>query len=338
MTSKKKRMSMLDSLANASPPAPSMMSTNRALRSARDAVDTHKVWDLEPDMIDVAGRINDRLDPNDVIDLRDAIEANGQTVPILVRRHPEDENRYLLVYGYRRLVAIQQSDKVDKVRALIANLDDHAAQRAQISENMARRDLSYIEKALFARQLVDQGFGTQTDVAEVLTVPKSAISMALGILDMVGIDLARAIGPAHGIGRPRWESLGKAVEQLGPAAEDLIDIAGKAYARSEWSGVLGEELSTEDDPSRAAFESVYTAVQSRIPAETTPSPAARKPAAKPRRLRLNGSNAGQISRTAKGLRLDITEGAFADWLDANADTLLTDLHARWQRHAEDPEQ
>ena len=42
---KKKRMSMLDSLAAAgTPPAPgSMMSSNRALRSARDAVDDRRV-------------------------------------------------------------------------------------------------------------------------------------------------------------------------------------------------------------------------------------------------------------------------------------------------------
>ena len=44
--------------------------------------------------------------------------------------------------------------KSTKVRALVANLDDDSALRAQISENMARRDLSYIEKALFAQELV----------------------------------------------------------------------------------------------------------------------------------------------------------------------------------------
>ena len=52
--SKKKRMSMLDSLATAGTPAApgSMMSTNRALRSARDAVDAHHVWELDPDEIE----------------------------------------------------------------------------------------------------------------------------------------------------------------------------------------------------------------------------------------------------------------------------------------------
>ncbi|NIZ14299.1 plasmid partitioning protein RepB, partial [Phaeobacter sp. HF9A] len=86
-TGKKKRMSMLDSLAAAGGPAPaaaggSMMSTNRALRAARDAVDSHHVWELDPVVI-TDDRPADRLDPNDVADLREAIETNGQTVPIL---------------------------------------------------------------------------------------------------------------------------------------------------------------------------------------------------------------------------------------------------------------
>ena len=153
--SRKKRLSMLDSLAAAGSgtAAPSMMNTNRALRSARDAVDRHHVWELDPDTIE-DDRIGDRLDPRDVIDLQHAIEQNGQTVPILVRRHPSEEGRYLLVYGRRRLEAIRLSESVTKVRALVATLDDSAAVQAQISENMARRDLSYIEKALFAQELV----------------------------------------------------------------------------------------------------------------------------------------------------------------------------------------
>ncbi len=106
MTSgKKKRLSMLDNLAQAGAASPalssSMMSSNRALRSARDAVDSHHVWELDPDHI-IDCRTEDRLDPGDVVDLRDAIEANGQTVPILVRRHPSQSDRYLLVYGRRR--------------------------------------------------------------------------------------------------------------------------------------------------------------------------------------------------------------------------------------------
>ena len=46
--------------------------------------------------------------------------------------------------------------------------------------------------------------------------------MALAIVEMVRPDLARAIGPAHGIGRPKWEALGKAVEETGADRGKLI--------------------------------------------------------------------------------------------------------------------
>lgn len=333
---RKKRLSMLDSLAAAGGPAPSttaptpsMMTANRALRSARDAVDGHNVWELDPRTIDDT-RLTDRLDPLDIYDLRDAIEANGQTVPILVRRHPTEPDRYLLVYGRRRLEAIRQSDKVEKVRALVATLDDTAAVRAQISENMARRDLSYIEKALFARELIEVGFGTQSQVAEVLTVAKSAISMALAIVDTVTPDLARAIGPAHGVGRPRWDTLAKAIEATDLSPDHLIRLAEDAHSRAVTDMVTGAD--TQTDPSQAAFDTVLAEVAR---GDAKPKPQKSKDKPKVRSLHAAGQRLGTLRKSAQGLRLDIDDGSFADWLEHRADSVLEELHSRWQRRGED---
>ncbi len=336
-TSKKKRMSMLDSLAAAGAPSPttatSMMSNNRALRSARDAVDGHRVWDLDPEQV-LDDRISDRLDPDDVADLRDAIEQNGQTVPILVRRHPNEPDRYLLVYGRRRLEAIRTSEKVEKVRALVANLDDDAAVRAQISENMARRDLSYIEKALFARELIDNGFGTQAQVAEVLTVTKSSISMALSIVDMVGVDLIRMIGAAHGIGRPRWDALARAIEAHGLDREMLMQAAENVYTNSQVDMVVEGQSADPVDLSGAAFEAVAKLVEKTV----NKASAAKKQTQiqpKPQILTLDGARVGGVKRTAKGVAITLETGEFADWVAAEAQDLISDLHARWKQRGED---
>lgn len=338
MTSgKKKRMSMLDSLAAAGAPSPApqtgavtpMMTSNRALRSARDAVDSHHVWELDPASIK-DGRMADRLDPADVLDLRDAIEANGQTVPILVRRAPGEDDRYLLVYGRRRLEAIRQSDKVTKVRALVTNLDDDSALRAQISENMGRRDLSFIEKALFAKDLVLSGFGNQSQVAEVLTVTKSSISMAIAIADMVGPDLVRAIGAAHGIGRPRWESLGRAIDENGLDREDLIGIAKEARENAETSMVVDDVAST-NDPSIQAFLAIEKAVTKAIKPAKSPSPT--PPSSVP--LKIGGKRGGTVKRTAKGLSIELAGGDFADWVETQVHDMIEDLHERWKQRSED---
>lgn len=326
---KKQRMSMLDNLAGTAAPAGSgaIMPGNRALRAARDAVDAHRVWDLDPAQIDIGDRIRDRLDDAGLADLRDAIEQNGQAVPILVRRDPDHQDRYLLVYGYRRLMAIRASDKVRKIKALVASMEDGDALRAQISENMARRDLSYIEKALFARELVDSGFGTQAQVAEVLTVTKSSISMAMTILDMVGPDLVRAIGPAHGIGRPRWEALGRAIEEVGADRAELAELAERERAMGDSAALLGQPRAEDHDPSVAAFE----AVQAAIPRADAPArPAARKSAPRPRQIALADGRKAQVSRGARGLRLELGKGEFADWMEQEAGVLLNELYRRWQ--------
>jgi len=330
MTNKKQRMSLLDNLAGATAPATSgaMMPGNRALRAARDAVDTHRVWDLDPDQIDLGDRIRDRLDDDGLTDLRDSIEQNGQTVPILVRRDPRQSDRYLLVYGYRRLMAIRESDKVHRIRALVASMEDDDALRAQISENMARRDLTYIEKALFARELVDSGFGTQAQVAEVLTVTKSSISMALTILEMVGPDLVRAIGPAQGIGRPRWEALGRAIDDSGADREELADLADRQRMLSNSAAALGQEGPDDADPSVAAFEAVQAAIPK--PDEAPARPALRTKPVRPRRIPLADGNKAELSRSAKGVRLELGRGDFADWMEQEAGVLLNELYQRWQ--------
>ena len=324
--SKKKRMSMLDSLAAAgTPPAPgSMMSSNRALRSARDAVDAHHVWELDPAEIQDE-RYSDRLDPKDVHDLRASIEQNGQTVPILVRRHATDPNRYLLVYGRRRLEAIRASDKVSKVRALIANLDDTAALRAQVSENTGRRDLSYIERALFAQELLDSGFGSQAQIAEVLNVTRSAVSMSISVAKAIGTALAHAIGPAHGVGRPRWEALAKELADSRIENDDLsriaLDVRAKAAANEE------ADEDPQVDPSVAAFEAVARHVK-----KSVSSTLGKKPRSKTTALVIDGTPVGAIKRSGRALRLDLTDvdDAFAEWLDARAQDVLEELHDRWK--------
>lgn len=328
--SKKKRISMLDSLSAVAPPAPAeMMANNRALRSARDAVDAHQVWELDPAAI-IDDRVKDRLDPDDVVDLRLAIEANGQTVPILVRRHPSEPDKYLLVYGHRRLQAIKSSAKVSKVRALVANMDDTSAVQAQISENMARRDLSYIEKAIFAKALIENGFGNQSYIAEVLTITKSSMSMAIAIVEMVGEGLIRMIGAAHGIGRPRWENLGKLIEAEGLDRSALERVAEDIRVGASVTGATGGVMLDPSDISVAAFEAVERAVIRAVPKVVAP-PAPQKS----RPLKIGGKRGGSIKRTGKGIAITLSDSAFTDWVEAQAQDLITELHQRWQQRIED---
>ncbi|MGB3246603.1 MAG: plasmid partitioning protein RepB [Sulfitobacter sp.] len=334
--SKKKRLSMLDNLAKAGSAAPQpMMAASRPLRAARDAVEGHKVWDIDPNQI-IDDRIADRLDPADVADLRDSIEETGQTVPVLLRRHPAKDDTYLLVYGRRRLEAIRSSDKVKKVRALIANLDDTAAVEAQITENMARRDLTYIEKALFARELVDGGFGPQARVAEVLTVTRSSISMAFAVIESVGADVIRAIGPAPGIGRPRWETLGRYIEGCGYSTDKLVEIALTAFDKARIAPLTdGGHQEDAPEPSVVAFDAVMAAVAPDGPPDSGKTVSNK---GKGREIHLVTGGTGSVNRVSGKLRIDLANGAFADWLEHNLDDVLYDLQLRFDAQTEEKEQ
>lgn len=156
--------------------------------------------------------------------------------------------------------------------------------------------------------------------------------MAIAIAEAIGPDLIRAIGPAQGIGRPRWDALAKAIEETGADRDALIRIAEKEYTRFTVDAVTEGSDAAPGDPSVMAFEAVFSAV--------APAPAhAAKPAKKARTLTqpltVDGRRSATLRRTAKGLSLELPGGGFADWLEAEAQNVIEELHARWQSRGEE---
>lgn len=266
------------------------------------------IAEVDPSEIDTDGRLEDRL-ALDVSDLADSIRANGQRVPILLR--PVGE-RYALIYGRRRLEACRQLGL--KVRAIVTDLDDDQALRDQLIENQARRDLSFIERALVAHALLEgdhlgEGERTSRAVAEVLNLTEAGVSQMLGVVRAVGGPLIQAIGPAPGIGRPRWEELKRAVAE---GSDDLTEVA----ARVDVAGLTLAEAS----------DRVFLAV---LQAATASPALPRTPAGQV----IDGVGTAQVKRRAKRLVLDLRadDKDFAGWLEANAPALLAEWHGRWTR-------
>ena len=101
----------------------------------------------------------------------------------------------------RRVLALR--DLGQTVRALVRDLDDLALVIAQGQENTARRDLSFIEKANFARQMIEAGYERRI-ACDALSIDKTLLSRMLSVTDRVPVALIEAIGAAPGIGRDRW--------------------------------------------------------------------------------------------------------------------------------------
>ncbi|KQZ91792.1 plasmid partitioning protein RepB [Agrobacterium tumefaciens] len=160
----------------------------------------------------IADRISMEVDP--AFDaLVESIAEHGQQVPILVRPNPHATGRFQIAYGRRRLKA---SEKLGRpVRAIVRNLSDSQLYIAQGRENLDRKDLSFIEKAFFAKNLEDEGCDRPTIIAA-LASDKADVSRFVAVARQVPDDLVSLIGPASKAGRARWMAL---VEHLASPAK-----------------------------------------------------------------------------------------------------------------------
>ena len=188
-------------------------------RAAQHAEAGGAVIEIDPSDLDsslVRDRIDSAVDPS-FEDLVTSVGQSGQQVPILVRRHPVTAGRFQIAYGHRRVRAAERLGI--KVNAIVKVLSDDELVIAQGKENLERRDLSFIEKAMFARRLEEQGFERATIMAA-LSTDKSDLSRYISLAKEFDAGLLGAIGPAPKVGRARWQSLAKAIAAQG--AGDLV--------------------------------------------------------------------------------------------------------------------
>jgi ParB family transcriptional regulator, chromosome partitioning protein len=165
-----------------------------------------QVVDLDPHLVDPSF-VRDRLaEPEgEAFELfKASLAADGQQVPILVRPAPNNEGRYQAAYGHRRLAALRALRQ--PVKAVVRDLTDEQLIVAQGKENSDRRDLSFIERALFAARLEDRGF-SRAAITAALSLQKGNLSTMISVARSIPEPLIVAIGPAPKVGRPRWEQL-----------------------------------------------------------------------------------------------------------------------------------
>jgi ParB family chromosome partitioning protein len=179
------------------------------------------VIDLDPSLIDhstVSDRISIAVDPGFEA-LVASMRENGQQVPILVRPQVATPGRFQVAYGRRRLRAAAMLGK--PIRAIVQTLTDNELVIAQGKENLDRQDLSYIEKAQFARRLEDGGYD-RTTIMAALSTDKADLSRYISIARSIPEYLVQAIGPAPKAGRARWAALMDRAERKQHLLEPLI--------------------------------------------------------------------------------------------------------------------
>lgn len=205
-----------------------------AVSKSINELKSRAIIEVQPDMIDDAG-IADRMDEDaaGIEALRESIREYGQQVPVLLRHSPTVEGRYEVVFGRRRVQAMRGLRL--PVRAMVRHLNDKELVVAQGQENSARKDLSFIEKANFAAQMVKAGFERKV-ICDALSIDKTVISRMLTVTDAIPESLIRAIGAAPAAGRERWLTLAARIK--GRNSEDLIAAAKGPNSDARFAAVL----------------------------------------------------------------------------------------------------
>ncbi|MCJ2029520.1 MULTISPECIES: plasmid partitioning protein RepB [Methylorubrum] len=263
------------------------------------------VVELDPNLCDpsaIADRVPDATDAAFTAFV-DQVREEGQHTPILVRKHPAAPGRYEIAYGRRRTRAAREIGK--PVRAVVRDLSDAELVVAQGSENLAREDLSYIERAHFARNMEQAGVAREV-ILKAMGVHRPDLVNYLAVAEAIPAPVLAAIGPAPKIGRPRWLTLADRIQGASPEQVDTAlaspDLAGK--------------------PSDERFAVVLTALT-----------AAPKPARKPKGETMKDSKGmkfARVERSTSGVRVttdEKIEPGFGDYLAGRLHEILAAYRA-----------
>ncbi|MEE2951897.1 MAG: plasmid partitioning protein RepB [Pseudomonadota bacterium] len=205
----------------------------KALRA--EAATGGRVVLVDPDLI-LPSPVTDRLSRSGDLDagfeaLKASISAGGQTVPVLLRPHADEAKRaegyYETAYGHRRVRAARELGL--HVRAIVRPLSDEELILAQGRENAERRDLSFIERAFFAKGLEGAGFSRET-IGAAIGVDKTELTRLLQVASRIPQAIAAAIGPAPKVGRPRWGELGELMMRRGASDRAFEFISRESFS------------------------------------------------------------------------------------------------------------
>ncbi len=121
-----------------------------------------------------------KFNEEEIAALAESIKEHKQLQPVLVRRVGE---RYQLISGERRLRATIYAG-LKTIRAEVRQADDRLVAELAIVENLQRKDLDAIEKALSFRRYLTEHKCTQDDLAKRLKIDRSTIANLMRLLEL----------------------------------------------------------------------------------------------------------------------------------------------------------
>jgi len=182
----------------------------------------------------------------EIASLAESLKEHDMLQPILVRKVGD---RFQLISGERRLRAAIQAGW-ESVPAQIREANDRLVAELAIVENLQRKDLNPIEKALSFRRYIDEHGCRQDDLAQRLKIDRSTIANLMRLLELPPsiIDSVRKGELSAGHARTLLP-LGGDDEQIDFAKKIKTD----GWSVRETERRVQERLATESDEAIAGY-------------------------------------------------------------------------------------
>lgn len=117
---------------------------------------------------------------SEIVSLSESLKEHDLMQPVVVRIV---DGRYQLISGERRLRAAIKANW-QTIPARIRDADDRLVSELAIVENLQRKDLNPVEKALSFRRYIDEHRCTQEDLAGRLKIDRSTIANLMRLLEL----------------------------------------------------------------------------------------------------------------------------------------------------------
>ncbi len=180
----------------------------------------------------------------EIVSLAASLKEHDLLQPILVRRVA---GRFQLISGERRLRAARHAGWTT-IPARVREADDRLVAELAIVENLQRKDLNPVEKALSFKRYLDEHRCTQDDLAKRLKIDRSTIANLMRLLELPGSILDGLSKGTLTAGHARaLLPLGDEHEQV--ALAERIERDGLSVRDVE--RIVGERIGEEDDSEQA---------------------------------------------------------------------------------------
>ena len=125
-------------------------------------------------------------------ELTNSIKERGVIQPLIVRKSDDQDDKFELIAGERRLQA-SQSAGLNEVPVVVLEADNLKSLEFAIIENVQRKDLNPIEEAESYKNLIDNFGYDQDKVSQFIGKSRSHVSNSLRLLSLPGklIDMIR---------------------------------------------------------------------------------------------------------------------------------------------------